>query len=80
MRLLLQHIYVIDVPRGFNQKKMDGMWAAIETVKNGYAYDGQQQPFRCYTTHLALLSFFNSFLNFITMSARLILLAFNAVE
>ena len=31
--------YVIDVPRGFNQKKMDGMWTAIETVKNGYAYD-----------------------------------------
>ena len=31
--------YVIDIPRGFKQNKMCGMWTAIETIKNGYAFD-----------------------------------------
>jgi hypothetical protein len=31
--------YVIDVPRGFNQKKMTPFWTAIESIKGGYAFD-----------------------------------------
>lgn len=31
--------YLIDVPRAFRQEKMTAMWSAIETVKDGYAYD-----------------------------------------
>lgn len=31
--------YLIDIPRAFNQDKMRCMWSAIETIKDGYAYD-----------------------------------------
>lgn len=32
-------VYLIDIPRAFNQDKLRAMWAAIESVKDGYAYD-----------------------------------------
>ena len=30
---------MFDIPRGFRQKELDGMFTAIETIKDGYAYD-----------------------------------------
>jgi len=32
-------LYIIDLPRALNQKKLGGLYAAIETIKDGYAYD-----------------------------------------
>lgn len=32
-------VYLIDIPRAFNQEKMRAMWSAIESIKDGYAYD-----------------------------------------
>lgn len=31
--------YIIDMPRAMKKEKLYGFWAAIETVKDGYAYD-----------------------------------------
>lgn len=31
--------YLLDIPRGFDQKKMGGMWNAIEALKAGHVYD-----------------------------------------
>lgn len=31
--------YVIDIPRAMDKKKLNLLWAALETVKGGYAYD-----------------------------------------
>lgn len=31
--------FLIDIPRGFNQQMLHGMFTAIETIKDGYAYD-----------------------------------------
>lgn len=31
--------YVFDLPRGFDKKKIAGLWGGIEQVKSGYVYD-----------------------------------------
>lgn len=31
--------FLLDIPRGFRQQEMHGMFTAIETIKDGYAYD-----------------------------------------
>jgi len=31
--------YVIDIPRAEEDKKLSGMWTAVECIKGGYAYD-----------------------------------------
>ena len=32
-------LYIIDMPRAFKKDKLGGFYAAIETIKDGYAYD-----------------------------------------
>lgn len=42
MRACLDRIstcYLIDLPRAMDKRRMNSMWAAIETIKDGYAYD-----------------------------------------
>lgn len=31
--------YLIDLPKALNKERLGGMWSAIETIKDGYAYD-----------------------------------------
>lgn len=33
------NMYLVDMPRAIPKKNLGGMWAALETVKGGYAYD-----------------------------------------
>jgi len=33
------NLYLIDFPRSMNKSNCGGFWSAIETIKNGYAYD-----------------------------------------
>lgn len=35
--------YMIDLPRASDKRHMTNMWAAIETVKSGYAYDDRYE-------------------------------------
>lgn len=32
-------LYLLDMPRAINKERLNQLWAAIETVKSGYAYD-----------------------------------------
>lgn len=32
-------LYMIDMPRALNKEKLNQLWAGIETIKSGYAYD-----------------------------------------
>lgn len=32
-------LYLIDFPRGMNKNNCGGFWSAVESIKNGYAYD-----------------------------------------
>lgn len=44
-------MYVFDIPRAVNQKKLHEMYSAIETIKDGYAFDTrykfQEKTFDC---------------------------------
>lgn len=39
MNLPTSRLYVIDMPRGLKKDKLGGFYSAIETIKDGYAYD-----------------------------------------
>lgn len=36
-------LYIIDMPRAFKKDRLGGFYAAIETIKDGYAYDKRYQ-------------------------------------
>lgn len=35
----ISRLYIIDMPRGHNQKELNSFWGGIETLKNGQAFD-----------------------------------------
>lgn len=41
-------VYLIDIPRAINQTGMRGLWAAVESLKDGYCYDLRYKFRECY--------------------------------
>lgn len=41
-------VYLIDIPRAINQQGMRGLWAAVESLKDGYCYDLRYKFRECY--------------------------------
>ena len=42
------NLYLVDFPRAINKAQCQGFWAAIESVKDGYAYDDRYKFKECF--------------------------------
>lgn len=43
-----QRLYIIDMPRSISKDRLNQFWSAIETIKDGYAYDDRYHFKDCY--------------------------------
>lgn len=38
-----QKLYIVDMPRAISKERLNQFWSAVETIKDGYAYDDRYQ-------------------------------------